>query len=138
VYVIVINSTIYPTTIKITVSDENPIIFQRTAKTLITMHYSSYVDNYYVVESSSAANRNLVSYYLITAESVLLFVITVVNSTTGTTQGILLVILTKTGYNFKRYRTTKKTAKIVCDPDREKQSSLLNLEKFNSICKKSG
>jgi hypothetical protein len=42
-------------------------------------------------------------------------VITVINTSTGTTPGILLTILTTTGQSFKVCRATKETPKIVCD-----------------------
>jgi hypothetical protein len=45
VYATVTSNNTFPTTIKTTVRDTDPIIYPRTTNTLITMYYSSYVDN---------------------------------------------------------------------------------------------
>jgi hypothetical protein len=69
VYVTVTSNTIYNTSIKTTVSDEESIIYPRTTNTLITMYYFSYDDNY-IPTTTDAANRNLVSYDSTAVESV--------------------------------------------------------------------
>jgi hypothetical protein len=104
------NNQTYPTTIK-TLVDNN--IFPKTTNTLITLYYSSYIDNY-IPPTTANTNRNLVSYYD-AIDATPLFVITVVNSTIGTTPGISLAIITTTGPVFKVYKATKETPKIVCD-----------------------
>jgi hypothetical protein len=112
VYAPVTSNNTFPTTIKTTVRDTDPIIYPGTTNTLITIYYSSYVDNY-IPATTGAANRSLVDYFSLDSPSAIqLFMITVVNNTTPR---IALSILTTTGQTFKTYTATKQTPKVVCD-----------------------
>jgi hypothetical protein len=112
VYATVTSNNTFPTTIKTTVRDTDPIIFPRTTNTLITMYYSSYVDNYIPV-TESATNRSLVDYLPSDSPSAIpLFMIRVVNNDTPQ---LSLTILKTTGITYKAYTATKTTPKVVCD-----------------------
>jgi hypothetical protein len=112
VYATVTSNNTFPTTIKTTVRDTDPIIFPRTTNTLITMYYSSYVDNYIPV-TAGGEYRSLVDYFSSDSISATpLFMKRVVNNVTPQ---ISLTTLTGTGQTFKVYTATKETPKIVCD-----------------------
>jgi hypothetical protein len=78
----IINHTaMFTTTIKTTITDEDPVTtFPRTTKAIITIYSSSYVDNY-ISSYKDNVNKNLVSYYSIPEESTVLFYVGVINST---------------------------------------------------------
>jgi hypothetical protein len=104
VYATVTSNNTFPTTIKTTVRDTDPIIFPRTTNTLITMYYSSYVDNYIPV-TTGCGYRSLVDYFSSDSISATpLFMIRVVNNDTPQ---ISLIILRTTGLTYKAYTATK-------------------------------
>jgi hypothetical protein len=103
------NNTSFPTTIKTTISDD-PIIFPRTTNTLITIYYSSYVDDY-IPSYVDNTYRVLLAF---STESSELFNIGVINSTSNI-PGVLIRIKKPDGTAYKTYKATKETPMIVCD-----------------------
>jgi hypothetical protein len=99
VYATVTSNSTFPTTIKTTVRDTDPIIFPRTINTLITKYYSSYVDNY-IPSCADNMNKSLVSYYSTVEVSTELFYIGVINSTVNT-PGILIRLKNADGSTYK-------------------------------------
>jgi hypothetical protein len=109
-YDIITDNQKHPTFVKILACDN---IYLRTANTILTVYYSSYIDTVFLKETTNNSTKPMLYCYS-TGQTYPTFFISIINSTRSVPR-IMVDILKLNGQTDKRYEVTLDTPKVMID-----------------------